>query len=410
MRLNGRKTFSMMMTTICRLLFLALALPLSCDQALLTSSASQMQTSLIGGPCDGCEIMYQGIPEEIDDTDTSSGWQNGEPRILITGKVFRSDGITPASGVIIYYWQTDERGIYSPKKDQPNQDTRHGHIRGWMKTDTDGEYHLYTSRPAPYPGRDIPAHIHILIKEPDLNEYYIDDLVFDDDPLLSNTWRHAAENRGGSGVLRLINGPDFQVAEKNIILGLHIPNHPSLSLASKTELSSGLAIGEDQPSFTPFHAWGADRGSIACPVCKYGRYHGVLYFAGEEENWTDIRKWLLYLERESRERSNRLKAYLIYGKESDYSVEGRNKTLSELGQELKLKHVALTFVPSFNDEKSEIFKSKINSALKNTLIIYRHRNIVGKFINLPPSETSFAKIQNLLEETMSPYFDWRAVH
>jgi protocatechuate 3,4-dioxygenase beta subunit len=353
--------------------------------------------------------MYQGMPNKINNIDTSAGWYNGSARLLITGKVLGADGITPAAGIIIYYWQTDERGYYSPNKDVAFMDTPHGYLRGWMKTDSNGEYHLYTSRPAPYPGRDIPAHIHLLIKEPEINEYYIDDLVFDDDTLLSNTYHAAAESRGGSGMLRLIKGPDFQVAEKNIVLGLHIPGHPNIAENCEGEESSGLAIGEDQPSFTPFHAWGADRGSIACPVCKYGRYHGVLYFVGDRENWEDIRKWLLYLEQESVVRTSRLKVYFISGKEGD-SFLGRKKILEKLGEELKLKNVALTFVPSFKDEESEIYRSKINPLLKNTFIIYRHRNIVGKFLNLSASEANFVKIQNVLDETMSPYFNWEALH
>ena len=42
-------------------------------------------------------------------------------------------------------------------------------------------------------------HIHISIREPEIkNEYYIDELVFDDDPLLTTAKRAALENRGGT--------------------------------------------------------------------------------------------------------------------------------------------------------------------------------------------------------------------
>ncbi len=29
---------------------------------------------IVGGMCDGCEIMYEGMPDLINDTDTSDGW------------------------------------------------------------------------------------------------------------------------------------------------------------------------------------------------------------------------------------------------------------------------------------------------------------------------------------------------
>lgn len=31
--------------------------------------------SLVGGPCDGCELMYTGMPAAIHAQDTSAGWR-----------------------------------------------------------------------------------------------------------------------------------------------------------------------------------------------------------------------------------------------------------------------------------------------------------------------------------------------
>ena len=184
-------------------------------------------TKIVGGGCDGCEIMYVGMPKNINATDTSAGWREKGQQLLVTGTVYKPDGNTPAPDIIIYYWQTDNNGYYSPKDGMDEKAKRHGHIRGWVKTDEMGEYSIYTIRPAPYPNADIPAHIHTSIKEPDFeNEYYIDEFVFDDDKLLTAEKRKALENRGGSGILvvQLFNG--LQIAEHNIFLGLNIPGYP----------------------------------------------------------------------------------------------------------------------------------------------------------------------------------------
>ncbi len=118
---------------------------------------------------------------------------------------------------------------------------RHGHIRGWVKTDENGKYLIYTIRPAPYPNEIIPAHIHTSIKEPSIdNEYYIDEFVFDDDKLLTSAKRKALENRGGSGIFRVLISGDLQIAEHNIILGLNIPNYPD---KVKSKEQSELQIG-----------------------------------------------------------------------------------------------------------------------------------------------------------------------
>ena len=182
----------------------------------------------IGGGCDGCELMYIGMPKHIKSVDTSAGWTEKGQKLLISGTVFKPDGKTPAPEVIIYYWQTDGQGYYSPRKGMDKRTLRHGHIRGWVKTDPYGCYAIYTIRPATYPDHSEPAHIHTSIKEPDLpTEYYIDEFIFDDDPLLNAKKRKSLENRGGSGILKTSLSGNLQIAKHDIVLGLHIPNYPA---------------------------------------------------------------------------------------------------------------------------------------------------------------------------------------
>lgn len=195
-------------------------------------------TKLVGGGCDGCEIMYVDMPKLISSVDTSKGWQEKGQKLIISGKLFSNDGKTPSPDVIVYYWQTDNNGYYSPKPEMEEKAKRHGHIRGWVKSDQNGKFTIYTIRPAPYPNENIPAHIHLSIKEPAIrNEYYTDDIVFADDPLLTTEKRSRMENRGGSGILNVIQRGDIQLAEHSIILGLNIPNHPSHGKTEKASLN-----------------------------------------------------------------------------------------------------------------------------------------------------------------------------
>lgn len=181
---------------------------------------------IVGGGCDGCEIMYIGMPKNIKSIDTSTGWKEKGQKLLITGTAYKIDGKTPAKDVLIYYWQTDNNGLYSPKDGMDEKARRHGHIRGWVKTDKNGKYAIYTIRPKPYPNEDMPAHIHTSIKEPDVaNEYYIDEFVFEDDKLLTAEKRKGLENRGGSGILKIKVSGNLQIAEHDIILGLNIPDY-----------------------------------------------------------------------------------------------------------------------------------------------------------------------------------------
>lgn len=362
------------------------------------------KTGIVGGGCDGCELMYIGMPEKIDSISVSPGWNEKGQKLMVTGTVFQLDGKTPAPGVIIYYWHTDNTGYYSPKAGMDERAKRHGHIRGWVKTDKKGNYTIKTIRPAPYPNQTMPAHIHLSIKEPDIaSEYYTDEITFDDDRFLIPYFKkYPRENRGGSGVVRVLLKNSLQIAEHNIILGLNIPDYPKNPHARQ---QSGLNIGEDQPSFTPFHAYGPDKGSQACPVCKYGRYHGIIYFVGNHPDWVEIKRWLRFLEHESVKRQKYLKVYFVYGNGQSYSKQERQKQLAQLGEELNIQKTALTFVPSFSDKETEINVNKINPDVINTFIIFKHRNIVDKYIDIVPSVENFKMIDETLDKTQGKYFN-----
>ncbi len=358
----------------------------------------------VGGPFENGDFHYIDMPKTINAVDTSPGWNQPGQKLLVTGTMFKPDGKTPAPGVVLYYYHTDISGHYANKEGLNKRVVRHGYIRGWVKSDQNGKYAIYTVRPASYPNTTFEAHIHPSIKEPGINkEYYIDEFVFDDDKLLTADKRKKMNNRGGSGILRVVNSGDLQIAEHNIILGLNIPNYPLKEVVESTQ--SGLKIGEDVPSFMPFHAYGPDKGSKACPVCKYGRYHGIIYFVGNKPNWVEIKQWLLFLEQESIKRSKYLKAYFVYGNEDGYSKAQRQLELEKAGTELNLRNIALTYVPSMNDTETEIDLNKIDPSAENTFIIYKNRTIIDKYTSFSPTTEHFNLLINTLNKTKGDYFE-----
>jgi protocatechuate 3,4-dioxygenase beta subunit len=149
--------------------------------------------------------------------------------------------------------------------------------------------------------------------------------------------------------------------------------------------------------------YGPDKGSKACPVCKYGRYQGILYFVGRNPDWNDIKKWLSFLDEQSLTRGKFLKAYFIYGNDKDFNQEKIRTQLERLGTELNLQRIALTMVPSFSDTESDVNLSAIDPDLKNTIILYRNRVIIDKFYELTATQENFRLISNRLEASRSPY-------
>jgi protocatechuate 3,4-dioxygenase beta subunit len=197
----------------------------STDANVSTTPADQ---PIVGGGCDGCELMFKGMPAGISNRDTSVGWASANPRFVLRGKIFQRDGVTPAAGILLYYWHTDAQGYYAAEGGKPDRRNPHGRLRGWLQTGSDGTYTIYTLRPAPYPGGGNPAHIHFSVKEPRIaNPYYIDDVVFEGDPHLTADMKRQMQDRGGSGVLQVTTNGNVQTATRDIILGKNIPNYPA---------------------------------------------------------------------------------------------------------------------------------------------------------------------------------------
>lgn len=179
----------------------------------------------VGGSCEGCEAIYEYGNKKLSSVDTLPDFFDKGQKLKIMGTIYQKDGKTPAKDVILYIYHTDQTGVYPTKGTEKGWAKRHGYIRGWIKTGTDGKYTFYTLRPASYPNSNNPQHIHPTIKEPGKSEYYIDEFLFDDDPFVTASMRQRKQPRGAAGILKTTKSGDMQIAKHDIILGLNIPNY-----------------------------------------------------------------------------------------------------------------------------------------------------------------------------------------
>lgn len=179
-------------------------------------------------PCEGCEAIFEcPVPlEQSNAVDTLPDFTGAGPKMLITGTIYESDGKTPAPNVVLYVYHTDQTGVYPTKGDEKGWGKRHGYIRGWIRTGEDGKYAFYTLKPASYPTGRNPAHIHPIVKEPDMKPYWVDEYLFDDDPYLTAAERKQLRGYGGSGILILTSKDGLLTASRDIVLGRNIENYP----------------------------------------------------------------------------------------------------------------------------------------------------------------------------------------
>ncbi len=176
------------------------------------------QEVIVGLPCEGCELVFQGMPKKLSSHATIA--DQGEPgeRLRIEGQVRRQDGQL-AAGIIVYAYHTNAEGIYPS-----DPESKHGRLRGWVKTDENGRYSFDTIRPAGYPNTSLPQHVHMHVIEVGRCTYYIDDILFEDDPRLTPKER-VQPGRGGAAVISPVKEGKSWRVQRDIILGKNIDGY-----------------------------------------------------------------------------------------------------------------------------------------------------------------------------------------
>ena len=197
----------------------------SCQSQTTSAPNDPPPNQKVGGPCEGCEAVMEFGNQPLTSIDTFPLFIETEPKLKVSGIIYQKDGKTPASNVILYAYHTNRKGIYETKGNESGWARQHGFIRGWVKTGNDGSYTFYTFRPAAYPSGTEPEHIHMTVKEPGVNEYYIDNILFLDDPTLTKEFKSKQPNRGGSAIVNPELRDSIWEIKRDIVLGLNIPEY-----------------------------------------------------------------------------------------------------------------------------------------------------------------------------------------
>lgn len=159
----------------------------------------RIRPDLYNGELDYLAKEFSGRAEDLPAAiDIAAQAEPGE-RMAISGRCLSWQTGKPAAGVIVYAYHTDHTGSYAGGP----RGTRHARLRGWMRTGADGAWNFRSIKPAPYPDRSMPAHIHFIVLEPNRRPYWIDDIVFDGEFRVDDAYRAKLDFRGGDGVIPL---------------------------------------------------------------------------------------------------------------------------------------------------------------------------------------------------------------
>ena len=152
-------------------------------------------------------------------------------------------------------------------------------------------------------------------------------------------------------------------------------------------LVSGLGVGEDCPAFDPYHVSGPDRGTRACPMCKYGQQQGVMIWINNND-WQSFSATAKRMEVEiSNAGLKKMRVFMIYMNPNQMPLAEVMKKLTEISKELKLRQVAVTCISGPTDPHSaNLFRINSEKKIKNTVLVYKKRKVFEKFINMDTTQ------------------------
>jgi protocatechuate 3,4-dioxygenase beta subunit len=157
-----------------------------------------MATAMVIATAGGLIAFHPGRREVLPGHDAPSRIviaPEGEPgqRLVIHGQVFAPDGETAVEGVVLYVYNTGTDGRYAP----PGK--RVPRLRGWVRTGPEGRYEVETIRPGSYPGGRTAAHVHVFLWGAGYEPQWTGELLFDDDPLVSDLEHQESRAAGRFG-------------------------------------------------------------------------------------------------------------------------------------------------------------------------------------------------------------------
>ena len=161
-------------------------------------------------------ISLNAQEQNLTHTDTIPDYDTKADKLKISGTIYLSDGMTPASDVILYIEQADENGDFDMRGERGDKYVYHS---GTIKTDANGQYTFYTFVPGNDRRYNQLSQLYPAVKEPSKPAYFLPTLLFDTDPMLTKKCRkRMAKKDDLTRILKPKKVDNLLVVEKDFVL------------------------------------------------------------------------------------------------------------------------------------------------------------------------------------------------
>jgi len=158
-------------------------------------------------------------------------------------------------------------------------------------------------------------------------------------------------------------------------------------------LESGLKVGDFVTAFHPHHLSGPHKGTDTCPPCTYGALPAVQFWVNGDDakNVEAITK--LLDERVGNWDKSKFKAFVIFVGDPAKKAEIA-KTIDALVAKTNAK-IPIAWIERKNDAVGA-YKVNTNTAVKNTVMVYKDMQVRAKFVNLEADEKGLGQLNTAI--------------
>ncbi len=153
---------------------------------------------------------------------------------------------------------------------------------------------------------------------------------------------------------------------------------------------SGLKVGETVTPFHPSHVTGSLKGTNSCPPCTFGSRPQVQVWVNDDDmkNVVAISEVL-----DKKMAGNKeFKAFVIVLTDKP---EDTAKSLKQIAEKAGFKEVALAYLAK-TDGAVKNYKVTVSGDVKNTVFVYKNKQVSEKFVNLKGDEKGLASLNQAI--------------
>ncbi len=174
----------------------------------------------------------------------------------------------------------------------------------------------------------------------------------------------------------------------------------SLSSALTGELNSGVEKGGMLSAFHPKHISGPDKKTSTCPVCKYPQNPAVQIWVNNDDP-QNVETLVNTLEKSLKANSDKkMKAFVIYLNPTKKSAKTLTSDLEGVARKNKIERVSLAYLASPKDDAIKEYKINTDAKIKNTVFVYKEREVKSKFVNLVADEKGLEELNSAISEVL----------